>query len=126
MNRCYRLENGDLLEETGWAVSHHLSLNELGRLELSGGAWIEPRTFVLRSIAGEITQQFGDPWTESALDDYLYILGVHYVADKSLWSGMIEIGGAFRYRTRLAMPSLKLTGLTLEDSSFTLETNARS
>jgi hypothetical protein len=116
VNRCYGLENGDLLEETGWVTSSHLSLNELGWLELLGDAWIEPRTFVLRSITGETTRQFGDPWTGSALDDYLYILGVYYVEDKTLWSATIEIGGAFRYETRFAMPSLELTGLTLEAS----------
>ena len=116
MNRRYRLENGDLLEETGWATSGHFFLDELGRLELTDGGWIEPRTFLLRSALGEMKEQFGFNLRDSALDDYLYVLGVCYVSDGSLWRGMLEIGGAFRYSLRLATPNLELTGLILEAS----------
>jgi hypothetical protein len=116
VNHRYRLENGDLLEETGWATSSYFSLDELGRLELTDGAWIEPRTFVLYSALGEVKQQFGHDLSDCALDDYLYITGLHYVADETLWRGMIEIGGAFHFHIRLATPDLQLTGLTIEAS----------
>lgn len=98
MNRRYRLENGDLLEETAWAVSSHLGIDAQGCFALTDGSWIEPRTFVLRSADGMVTRHYGQSSREYGLDDYLYILDVHYVRDGTLWKAMIEMGGAGHFR----------------------------
>lgn len=98
--RSYSLADGTVLVETGIASAQGLVLDDDGRFVLDDGP-IEPRTFEHRAASGEIIATFGDPKTY-ALDDYFYILDVHYVVDGTLMRGTIEIGGARgTHRTRI-------------------------
>jgi hypothetical protein len=76
--RCWRLPNGDTLEEREHASATAFHLEKGGRITLRDGTFVEPRTFELLDPAGKPKRYFGDPHT-SPLDDYLYVLDVHFV-----------------------------------------------
>lgn len=112
--RAYRLPNGDRLVEVARAASMSLALDDVGRFTFSDGTWIEPRTFLLFDAAGKQKAFFGHP-REDALDDYLYILDVHYVCDGALRCGMIELGSPGGvWRCTLSTPWVELNGLVPE------------
>ena len=112
--RAYRLRDGSRLVEIAYAVSTSLGLDDDGRFALADGTWIEPRTFRLLDPTGKQTSYFGDPH-EDALDDYLYIMDVHHVADGALRCAMIELGSPGGvWRCALTMPWVELNGLELE------------
>jgi len=112
--RTYRVPNGDRLVEEAHAVSTSLALDAAGRFALSDGTWIEPRTFLLFDSTGKQKAFFGHP-REDALDDYLYILDVHYVSDGALRCAMIELGMPHGvWHCVLSMPWVELSGLEPE------------
>lgn len=98
--RRYPLPDGTVLVETGLATALYLTLDSAGRFAIDDAEAIEPRTFEHRA-GDEILATFGQPRTY-ALDDYFYILDVHYIADHALVRGSLEIGGARgAHRTRI-------------------------
>jgi hypothetical protein len=104
--RSYHLPDGDRLVETEWAAAPGLKLDPDGRLVFTDGSSIEPRTFNLLDAAGHTKGHHGHP-RASALDDYLYITGIHYVRDNKLYTAMVEVGGKdCVFRARLSMERL--------------------
>jgi hypothetical protein len=100
--RRYALVDGSVLVETGLAVATGFALDENGRFAIDDAPPIEPRTFEHRDTTGTVIATYGQPRTY-ALDDYFYVLDVHWVADGALVRGTIEIGGARgAHRTRLS------------------------
>lgn len=91
----------------------YLTLDERGRFELSSGDAVEPRTFVHARADGELVSTYGQPHTY-ALDDYFYIIDLHYVRDGILYRGGIVIGGAgSHHRCELMAATPCLVELTL-------------
>jgi hypothetical protein len=119
--RVYGLPNGDRLIEERWEDVTGFSLDPGGVLHLSDGTFIEPRCFTLLDGKNERKRHFGPPST-SALDDYLYLLDVHYVKSGCLRSAMIEIGGPNQnFSLRLSMGKIVVDGV-----EFSLFLNERS
>lgn len=117
MNRSYGLPNGDVLVEQSTLTVTWLSLDHCGRLHLSDGSTIEPRTFVLRAANGQERTFYGPP-TQSALDDYLYVEGVYYVSDGALHEGVVAIGFFPDGPTcSLSSSSIRLSDLTSMDAT---------
>jgi hypothetical protein len=113
--RSYDLPDGDRLVEKEWATAAGLELDGEGRFKLSDGNWIEPRSFTVLDAAGRSKMVHGHP-RSSALDDYLYVTGVHYVRDGKLYCAMIEVGGRTSvFKARLSMERLVRDELVLTE-----------
>ena len=110
----YRLPTFEQLYEEEIASATGFTLDEGGRLPLTDGGFIEPRTFTRKSQSGVPLQHYGHPAT-SALADHLYVMGVHFVRDGRLVEATIEIGGPFGKRTtHLREELVHLEGVRLD------------
>lgn len=114
--RGYRLPTGGRLVEIGVPSATGFSVDENGRWLLDDGTWIEPRCFVEVDASGAEVAVYGQFLRSSALDDYLYVEGVHFVDGNDLVRTMIELGGlGGRWVSRLCGRDVVLRGLTPED-----------
>jgi hypothetical protein len=106
----FRTDTGDLLTEDD--IARAIALPESGDIELDDGRTIRARTYTLTGVDGRFKEVFGHP-RNYALDDYLYIIDVHWIEGDTLYRGMVEVGGPGGiYRQTLTSATKCLTGLT--------------
>lgn len=113
--RAYRLRDGGRLVEIGVPVATGFSVDADGRWRIDGGVSIEPRVFRRFDPDGAAVAVYGRALRTSALDDYFYVEGVHFVDGGELISTMLEYGGPGTWRSRLCGRTVVLSGLVRDD-----------
>jgi hypothetical protein len=114
--RAYRLRDGRRLVEIDVPVATGFSVRADGRWRVDDETWIEPRVFLLLDADGAELADYGRALRTSALDDYFYVEGVHFVDRGELISTMLEYGGPGTWRSRLCGRTVVLSGLVREET----------